>query len=65
MFEKIKAIMMALPLMILSTAAAVTGTVAWFTASNVVNVEGMSIQAEAEEVIVISNSDKSSLFFVL
>ena len=42
-----------------STAASVTGTVAWFTASNLVSVSGMSIQAEAEQGIVISNEAKS------
>lgn len=47
-------------LMTLSTAAAITGTVAWFTASNTVNISGMQIQAEAEEGIVVSNEGKAA-----
>ncbi len=42
-------------LLAFSAASAVTGTVAWFTASNVVSVAGPSIQAEAEQGIVIAN----------
>lgn len=60
MKRKSKIIAAAIALLGFSTAASVTGTVAWFTASNIVNVDGMSIQAEAEEGIVISNSDKAT-----
>lgn len=45
----------AIALLGFSTAATVTGTVAWFTAANTVNVSGMNIQAEAENGIVIAN----------
>jgi hypothetical protein len=44
----------AIAMMTLSTAAAVTGTVAWFTANNIVAASGMSIKAQAEEGIVIA-----------
>lgn len=57
-FKKVLAA--AIAMMSLSTAAAVTGTVAWFTANNIVSAQGMNIQAEAEEGIVISNEAKST-----
>ena len=54
--KKLKKIMAAaLAMMTFSTAAAVTGTVAWFTANNIVSASGMNIQAEAENGIVIAN----------
>ena len=53
--KKLKAILAAVPMLILSTAAAVTGTVAWFTASNIVSAEGMLVQAEKENGIVLNN----------
>ena len=53
--KKMKKIMAAaIAMMTFSTAAAVTGTVAWFTANNIVAATGMNIQAEAEEGIVIA-----------
>lgn len=52
-FKKIVAA--AIAMMTLSTAAAVTGTVAWFTASNVVTANGMSLTADTEQGINISN----------
>ena len=58
--KKMKKIMAAaLAMMTFSTAAAVTGTVAWFTANNLVNVGGMTVKAEAEQGIVVSNEGKS------
>ncbi len=55
MKKKSKLIAAAVALLGFSTAATVTGTVAWFTAANTVNVSGMNIQAEAENGIVIAN----------
>ena len=53
--KKMKKIMAAaIAMMTFSTAAAVTGTVAWFTANNIVSAQGMNIQAEAEEGIVLA-----------
>lgn len=59
--KKSKRITIAVASMLLafSAASTVTGTVAWFTANNIVNVSGMQIQAEAEEGIVISNEAKT------
>ena len=58
--KKMKKIMAAaIAMMTFSTAAAVTGTVAWFTASNVVSASGMSLQADTEQGINISNEAKS------
>jgi len=54
MKKKSKIIAAAIALLGFSTAASVTGTVAWFTANNVVSATGMSIKAEAEEGIVIA-----------
>ena len=54
-FRKVMAA--AIAMLTLSTAAAVTGTVDWFTSSNVVTASGMSIEAEAEQGILISNED--------
>ena len=59
MKKKSKIIAAAMALLSFSTAATISGTVAWFTAANVVSVSGMSIQAEAEQGIVISNEAKS------
>ena len=57
--KKLKAMAAAIAVLTLSAASAVTGTVAWFTANNLVNVSGMNIQAEAEQGIVVSNEAKS------
>jgi len=53
--KKLRVMAAAIAMLTLSTAGAVTGTVAWFTANNVVNASGMQIQAEAENGIVIAN----------
>lgn len=58
--KKLKALAIALPMLLLSVAGSITGTVAWFTAANIVNVSGMNIQAETEQGIVISNEDKTT-----
>lgn len=52
-FKKILA--SAIALMTLGTAASVTGTVAWFVASNEVSVQGFNMKAEVENGIVIAN----------
>ena len=54
-----KVVAAALAMMTLSTAAAVTGTVAWFTASNTVSASGMSLQADTEQGINISNEART------
>ena len=54
--KKMKKIMAAaIAMMTFSTAAAVTGTVAWFTASNIVVADGIYLQADKEEGFVINN----------
>ncbi|MBP5470290.1 MAG: hypothetical protein J6Z11_13710 [Candidatus Riflebacteria bacterium] len=54
--KKMKKIMAAaVAMMTFSTAAAVTGTVAWFTASNIVVADGIYLQADKEEGFVINN----------
>ena len=54
--KKMKKIMAAaIAMMTFSTAAAVTGTVAWFTASNIVSADGIYLQADKEEGFVINN----------
>ena len=60
MKKRSKVLAAAIAMMTLSTAASITGTVAWFTANNVVSASGMSIKAEAEQGIVISNEDKTT-----
>ena len=57
--KKLRAMVAAIAMLTLSAASAVTGTVAWFTANNLVNVSGMQIQAEVENGIVISNQDNA------
>lgn len=52
--KKSKVLVAAIALLGFSTAASITGTVAWFTANNIVSATGMSIKAEAEEGIVIA-----------
>ena len=58
--KKTKIIIPALGLLLLSTAASVTGTVAWFSMNNSVSATGMNIQAKAESGIVISNEAKQT-----
>ena len=58
--KKSKIIVPALGILVLSTAAAVSGTVAWFTSSNLVSVTGLHAKVDAETGIVISNEARSS-----
>ena len=53
--KKSKILVPALGILVLSTAASITGTVAWFTAANIVNVSGFKMMAQAEDGIVIAN----------
>ena len=54
--KKTKVIIPALGLLLLSTAASVSGTVAWFAMNTTVSATGMLVQAKAEEGIVISST---------
>ena len=58
--KKTKIIIPALGMLLLSTAASVTGTVAWFSMNNFVNATNMNITAKAENGIVISNEAQST-----
>ena len=52
--KKTKVIIPALGLLVMSTAASVTGTVAWFAANNTVSATGMTISAKSDtEFLVI------------
>lgn len=55
--KKTKVIIPALGILLLSTAASVTGTVAWFSANSTVTATGMNVKARAENGIVISNEN--------
>ena len=57
MKRKSKIVAAAIALMTFSAAASITGTVAWFTASNVVKAEGIYVMAEKEDGIVMANED--------
>ena len=48
-----KVIIPVLGILLLSTAASVTGTVAWFSANSTVNASGMMVQATTSEALVI------------
>ena len=54
--KKTKVIIPALGILLLSTAASVTGTVAWFSMNADVKAQGMQVKALAEQGIVISNA---------
>ena len=54
--KKTKVIIPAMGLLLLSTAASITGTVAWFSVNTTVTANGMSVQAKAQEGIAISNA---------
>ncbi len=56
--KKTKIIIPALGVMLLSTAASVTGTVAWFSMNSFVNATQMRVLAKAEKGILISNEAK-------
>jgi len=57
--KKTKVIIPALGLLVLSTAASVSGTVAWFSVNSTVSATGMVVQAKAEAGLLIS-ADKST-----
>ena len=54
--KKTKVIIPALGILLLSTAASVTGTVAWFSANSTVTADGMQVKAKAESALVIADS---------
>ena len=54
--KKTKVIIPALGILLLSTAASVTGTVAWFSMNTTVTATGMNVQAKAQAGLVISNA---------
>ena len=56
--KKTKVIIPALGMLLLSTAASVTGTVAWFSMNSFVNATQMRVLAKAEKGILISNEAK-------
>ena len=58
--KKTKIIVPALGVLLLSTAASVTGTVAWFSMNNFVTATGMEVRAKAENGIVISDDPDST-----
>ena len=60
MKKKSKVLAAAIAIMALSTAASITGTVAWFTANNQVSVSGMNLKADVENGIVIANETHTS-----
>ena len=57
--KKTKVIIPALGLLVLSTAASVTGTVAWFSANNRVNVNGMKVSTKVKGNLLIAASNSS------
>ena len=54
--KKTKVIIPALGLLVLSTAASVTGTVAWFSSNQIVTANGMQVKAKAQAGLVIANT---------
>ena len=54
--KKTKIIVPALGMLLLSTAASVTGTVAWFSSNQIVTASGMQVKAKAQAGLVISNA---------
>lgn len=55
-FKKSKALVAALAMLCLSTAATVTGTVAWFSANRVVTATGMKVKAKTDGSLVITKT---------
>ena len=53
--KKTKVIIPALGILLLSTAASVTGTVAWFSSNASVSATGMSVKAHTDEALVIDS----------
>ena len=60
--KKTKIIVPAMGLLILGTAASVTGTVAWFSMNNSVNVTGMNVRTTVGSNILISATNSESAY---
>ena len=58
--KKTKIIVPALGMLLLSTAASVTGTVAWFSANATVTASGMQVKAKADKGILINEVETSA-----
>lgn len=58
--KKSKIIVPALAMLVMSTAATVTGTVAWFSMNKTVTASGMVVKAQAEGSLVIKNREKNN-----
>ena len=58
--KKTKVIIPALGLLVLSTAASVTGTVAWFSANNSVSATGMQIKAKSDSTYLLISSTNTT-----
>lgn len=65
MKKRSKILAAAIAMMTLSTAATVTGTVAWFAANNVVTVNNMTVNAKSDTAyLLIGNSSQNTLALV-
>lgn len=65
MKRKSKIIIPALGMLLLSTAASITGTVAWFAANNIVNVNAMTVTANSDTAyLLIGNEDANTVSLV-
>ena len=62
--KKTKVIIPALGLLVLSTAASITGTVAWFSANNAVSVSGMTVTTQVKGNLLIATSNSSDTNYV-
>ena len=60
--KKSKLIVPALAMLVMSTAATVTGTVAWFSMNTAVSATNMKVKAASEGGIVISDSRTSEIW---
>ena len=58
--KKTKIIIPALGMLLLSTAASVTGTVAWFSANSQVSATGLQIQAKSNETFLLISSSSTT-----
>ena len=59
--KKSKIIIPALAMLVMSTAATVTGTVAWFTMNTTAKAEGMVVSAKTSGSLIIKEADLSNL----
>lgn len=57
MKKSTKIILPALAVLVLGTAAATTGTVAWFASNNVVHADGMSVKCATSKNLLIANNE--------